>query len=93
MIGPATVLRRARDVRHRLLRPEAVVIRQTVPEVLVLNEVAGELLDRVDGTTSVAALLDAVSPLFAVERPVLDRDELLFLGDLVADGILEVVSP
>ena len=92
MIEPTTVLRRAPDVRHRLLRPEAVVIRQAVPEVLVLNDVAGELLDRVDARTPVAGLLDQVAPLFEVDRPTLERDALRFLEELLATGVLEVVG-
>lgn len=92
MIGAETVLRRAKDVRHRLLRPEAVVIRQAVPEVLVLNDVAGELLERLDARTPVSGLVDQVAPLYDVERSVLERDALRFLGELVEAGIVEVVA-
>lgn len=92
MIGADTVLRRAKDVRHRLLRPEAVVIRQTVPEVLVLNDVAGELLERVDARTPVSGLVDQVAPLFDVDRPTLERDALRFLAELADAGIVEVVA-
>ena len=91
MIAAITVLRRASDVRHRLLRPEAVVIRQAVPEVLVLNDVGGELLDRIDARTPVAGLLDQVAPLFDVDRETLERDALRFLEELLATGVLEVV--
>jgi hypothetical protein len=92
VIGAETVLRRAKDVRHRLLRPEAVVIRQAVPEVLVLNDVAGELLERLDARTPVSGLVDQVAPLYDVERSVLERDALRFLGELVEAGIVEVVA-
>jgi hypothetical protein len=47
LITPATVLRRRPDVRYRLVAPEAVVIRQSVPEVMVLNGVAAEVLERI----------------------------------------------
>lgn len=92
MIGIGTVLRRAKDVRHRLLRPEAVVIRQAVPEVLVLNDVAGELLERVDARTPVSGLVDQLASLYDVERAVLERDALRFLAELAEAGIVEVVA-
>jgi Coenzyme PQQ synthesis protein D (PqqD) len=92
VIAAGSVLRRAPDVRHRLLRPEAVVIRQTVPEVLVLNDVAGELLDRIDGSTPVSGLVEQVAPLFDVDRPTLEADALLFLTELHETGIVEIVG-
>ena len=93
MISADSVLRRAKDVRHRLLRPEAVLIRQSVPEVLVLNELAGELLERLDARSSVAALLDQLAPLYAIDRPTLERDSLRFLAELHESGIVEIVTP
>ena len=92
MITSATVVRRAKDVRHRLIKPEAVVIRQAVPEVLVLNDVAGEILDRLDGQTAVGGIVDALLPHFDVERVTLERDALRFVDEMLEAGILEVVG-
>ncbi len=92
MITPATVVRRAKDVRHRLVKPEAVVIRQAVPEVLVLNDVAGEILDRLDGRTAVAGIVEALLPHFDVERGTLERDALAFVAEMLEAGIVEVVG-
>jgi hypothetical protein len=83
------VFRRRPDVRHRVVAPEAVVIRQSVPEVMVLNELGAEVLDRLDGRTSVAALVAGLLPLYDVEPAQLERDVLVFLDELAAVGIVE----
>ena len=92
MIASATIVRRAKDVRHRLVKPEAVVIRQAVPEVLVLNDVAGEILDRLDGRTAVGSIVDSLLPHFDVDRVTLERDALRFVGEMLDAGIVEVVE-
>lgn len=92
MIGPASVLRRRSDVRYRIVAPEAVVIRQSVPEVMVLNGVAAELLERLDAQTTVARLVEALLPLYEVEPAVLERDVLQFLGELLESGVVEEVA-
>ncbi len=58
MITNETVLRRADDVRFRAVDDETVVIRQEAAEALVLNEVAGRILELVDATNSVEAIID-----------------------------------
>lgn len=92
MIGPDTVLRRRPDVRYRIVAPEAVVIRQDVPEVLVLNGVAAELLERIDARTSAAGLIEALVPLYDVEPALLEQDVLQFLGELLEGGVVEEVA-
>jgi hypothetical protein len=92
MIGPASVLRRRSDVRYRIVTPEAVVIRQSVPEVMVLNGVAAELLERLDAQTTVARLVEALLPLYEVDPAVLERDVLQFLGELLDSGVVEEVA-
>jgi hypothetical protein len=88
----ATVLRRRPDVRYRIVAPEAVVIRQSVPEVMVLNGVAAEVLERLDGKTAVAGLVGALAPLYDVAPDVLEQDVLRFLGELLDSGVVEEVA-
>jgi hypothetical protein len=92
VIAPETVLRRRPDVRYRIVAPEAVVIRQSVPEVMVLNGLAAELLDRIDAKASVSELLLALRSLYDVDPQVLERDVVEFLGELLASGVVEEVA-
>lgn len=92
MIRPESVLRLKPDVRQRFLRPEAVVVRQSAPEVMVLNELAGELLERIDARASVRGLIDAVAPLYAIERERLEADVLAFLEELREAGVVEEIA-
>ncbi len=89
MIGPETVLRRRPDVRYRHVPPETVLIRQAGPEVMVLNGVAGRLLDLVDGRATLAELAGALAREYDAPREVIERDVLAFAAELLA---AEVVS-
>jgi hypothetical protein len=89
VIHPDSVLRVKPDVRFRLLPPETVVVRQSAPEVLVLNEVAGEILQRLDARRPLSAIVEALVPIYAAERAALERDVLAFAAELVAAGVAE----
>jgi hypothetical protein len=85
-LGP---LRRAADVRYRLLDGEAVVIRQRAGEVLGLNPVGSRLLELIDGARDVEALVDELAAEFAADRGTIARDVEGFLAELVASGVVE----
>jgi hypothetical protein len=91
-IDTATVLRRSRDIRHRRIDGEAVVVRQKAAEVLVMNEVAARLLDLADGRASVGAWVDALAAEYDVDRETLERDVLTFAAELTAEGMLEIAD-
>jgi len=91
-IDTATVLRRSRDIRHRRIDGEAVVVRQKAAEVLVMNEVAARLLDLADGRASVGAWVDALAVEYDVDRQTLERDVLTFAAELAAEGMLEIAD-
>jgi hypothetical protein len=84
-------LRRPRDVRFRTVDGEAVVVRQSAAEVLVLNEVAARLLALADGTAPVASWVETLAGEYEVDRAVLEKDVLGFAAELVQDGLLEPV--
>lgn len=93
MISPASVLRLAADVRFRAVPPETVVVRQSVPEVMVLSEVAGAIVGRLDAQRPLADVIDALLPLFETDRTTLERDVLDFAATLLAAGIAEEARP
>ena len=92
MIDKASVFRRRSDVRYRVVGPEAVVVRQSVPEVLVLNGVGARVVEKVDGTLTVEALVAALAGEYDVEREILERDVVAFLGELAEGGVIESVE-
>jgi hypothetical protein len=89
----STVLRRRSDVRYRLIEGEAVVLRQSASEVLVLNEVGASVLDLADGERSVGEWIEALRGELEVDAETLARDVLTFAGELEDAGMLEVVAP
>src|SRR3954467_12417844 len=91
-ITPATVLRRRSDVRYRRIEGEAVVLRQSAAEVLVLNEVGASVLDLADGRRSVGEWIDTIVHDYGADREAVARDVLEFAGEAADAGLLEQVS-
>jgi hypothetical protein len=89
----STVLRRRSDVRYRRIEGEAVVLRQSAAEVLVLNEVGASVLDLADGERSVGEWIEALRGEYDADLETLARDVLTFAGELEEAGMLEVVAP
>jgi hypothetical protein len=91
-ITPATVLRRRSDVRYRRIEGEAVVLRQSAAEVLVLNEVGASVLDLADGESSVGEWIDALREEYEGDSHTLAREVLAFAAELAEAGLLEPVA-
>ncbi|HEY0510697.1 MAG TPA: PqqD family protein [Thermoanaerobaculia bacterium] len=87
----STVLRRSSDVRYRRIEGEAVVLRQSAAEVLVLNGVGATVLDLADGRRPVAEWIDALVRQYGADRETVARDVLEFAGEAAAAGLLEPV--
>jgi Coenzyme PQQ synthesis protein D (PqqD) len=90
-ITPATVLRRRSDVRYRRIEGEAVVLRQSAAEVMVLNEVGAAVLDLADGESSVGEWIDALAGEYEGDSASIARDVLAFAAELAEAGLLEMV--
>jgi hypothetical protein len=90
-ITPATVLRRRSDVRYRRIEGEAVVLRQSAAEVLVLNGVGATVLDLADGRRPVSEWIDALVGEYGADRETVARDVLEFAGEAAEAGLLEPV--
>ena len=87
-ITSSTVLRRVEDVRFRAVDDETVVIRQEAAEALVLNEVAGRLLEMIDGQHTVAALIQRLVDEYDVPVDELTADVQEYLEELLAGGLV-----
>jgi hypothetical protein len=90
-INLSTVLRRPSDVRYRRIEGEAVVLRQSVAEVLVLNGVGATVLDLADGRRPVGEWIDALVREYGADRETVARDVLEFAGEAAEAGLLEPV--
>ncbi|MFP5286638.1 MAG: PqqD family protein [Thermoanaerobaculia bacterium] len=91
-LDPSTVLKRRADVRYRRVEGEAVVLRQSAAEVLVLNGVGADVLDLADGVRPLGEWADALGGSYEVDRETLARDLLEFAAELEAAGVLERVE-
>jgi hypothetical protein len=88
----STVLRRRPDVRYRRIEGEAVVLRQSAAEVLVLNEVGAAVLDLADGEQTVGAWIEALIEEYDADPAALAREVLAFAGELREAGLLETLA-
>lgn len=91
-VPPEAVLRRAADVRYRIVGDEAVVIRQDEAEAIVLNEVAARILDLVDGQRTAADICERVASEFDAPASDIEQDTRRHLGELREIGILEAAG-
>lgn len=93
MITSSTILRRPADVRYRRIEGEAVVLRQSAAEVLVLNGVGASVLDLADGRRAVGEWIDALAEEYGADRATVARDVLEFAVEAAEAGLLEALPP
>jgi hypothetical protein len=89
MISGDAVFRTREDVRFRMVAPEAVVVRQSGPEVLVLNGVGARILEGVAAGQPLATLLAGLAEEYEVAPATLESDVTAFLDELTACGVIE----
>jgi hypothetical protein len=89
MIPGEAVFRRKEDVRFRIIAPEAIVVRQSGPEVLVLNAVGARILERIDSGESLSALVAGLAEEYDVDPKRLESDVAAFVEELTAGGVIE----
>ncbi|HYX26520.1 MAG TPA: PqqD family protein [Thermoanaerobaculia bacterium] len=92
-VTPSSVLRRRPDVRYRRIEGEAVVLRQSAAEVLVLNGVGADVLDLADGQRPVGEWIDTLAQEYGEDRETVARDVLAFAGEAADAGLLEPALP
>lgn len=67
-----------------------VPIQDGAGHIFVLNEVAQHIWEGLDGSASVADVVRSVTEQFEVEPGCAEQDTLAFIGDLMADGLVEL---
>ncbi len=80
------------DVRYRLIREEAVVLKQEEGETLVLNEVASRILQLLEEEKSIEEIAEQLLAEFEVEPEDLLADVTSFTTELVEAGVVEPVE-
>ena len=77
-----TSFRVAQDVRYRVIDDEAVVIRQTEGDVLVLNDVGARVLQLVGEGLTAAEIGDRVAGEYEAPEETIRNDVERFFGEL-----------
>jgi len=88
MISDSSVLHRVPDVRFRAVDDETVVIRQEAAEALVINDVAGRILELVDGHRVIADVVAQLHDEYDVDPERLRTDVYAYLEELLETGLL-----
>jgi hypothetical protein len=91
-IALSSVFKRRSDVRYRRVEDEAVVLRQSAAEVLVLNELGASVLDLANGFHPVCDWVEDLAGRYEVDRERLERDLLEFAAEAREAGLLELVE-
>ena len=86
------MFRPRREVRFRTVAGEGVVLRQEAREVLVLNGVGIRVLELLDGRRTVDAVVAVLASERAAAPETIARDVGVYLGELVAAGVVEEVD-
>ena len=77
------------DIRYRVIDDEAVVVRQSEGDVLVLNQVAARVLQLVDENLSPAEIGDRVAAEYEAPEATIRNDVERCLGELEELKVLE----
>lgn len=80
------------DVRYRVVDGEAVILRQTDGEVVVLNRVGSRCLELIDGERSTEGMVDRMLAEFEIDRDSLARDIEEFVEELRGARVIEEVD-
>jgi hypothetical protein len=91
-LSPATVLVAARGQVSTELEGEAVILSLADGVYYGLDGVGAMVWERLREPTRVAALVDAVTSAFPVDRETAERDLLALLAELAERGLVETVT-
>ena len=83
------VPRLPRGVRFRRDEARGGWVLLAPERILQPDPVAVEILTRVDGTATLAAIVDDLTHAFQADRPRIDADVRAFLGGLAEKGFVE----
>ncbi|HEU4515673.1 MAG TPA: pyrroloquinoline quinone biosynthesis peptide chaperone PqqD [Steroidobacteraceae bacterium] len=88
-LADTAVPRLPRGVRLRQDEARGGWVLLAPERILQPDPVAVEILTRIDGRSSLAAIVDSLTAAFAVERERIDADVRSFLGGLAEKGFVE----
>ena len=86
---PSDVPRLPRGVRLRFDEVRGAHVLLAPERAFDLDAVAAEVLGLVDGTRSVAAIIDALAAKYDEDRTVIEGDVIAMLDDLVKKRVLD----
>jgi len=89
MISLQFVPRHSSDVRYRAVDDETIVVRQEAAEALVLNEVAGRILELVDGKRDVRAIIATLESEYDIDAAALGSDVEAYVCELLELGVVQ----
>jgi len=92
-LTPASRVRRGRDVLHREVEGEAVLVDLGSGRFFGLDEVGTRVWDRLDTEATVASLVDRVVEEFEVARPRAEKDLLALLREMARRRLVTVLPP
>jgi pyrroloquinoline quinone biosynthesis protein D len=88
LIGEGSVPRFPRGVRLQYNAQRKQWMVQAPERVFVPDEIALAVLQRVDGQTSIASMVDTLARDYAAPREVIREDVLELLRDLAGKGVI-----
>jgi hypothetical protein len=80
---------RSPEVRYRIMGDKAVVLRQDIAEVLLLNEVGARVLDLMDGDRTMDDIRHVILSEYEVDQAQLEQDLRRFVEELQRAGIVQ----
>ena len=80
------------DVRFRLVADEGVVIRQTEGEVLVVNEMGGEILTMIQEDRNLGEIVSALCGRYDAEASMIRQDTQAYLTELLSGQVISQVK-
>jgi hypothetical protein len=92
MIESTMMFRKRSDARYRSVGGEGIVVRQSVGEVLVLNEVGLRVLDLLAPGDHVGNVVKALALEYEIDAPTLAQDVSAYVQELLDAGIIEQVA-
>src|SRR5712691_1086844 len=82
-------LARSERFAWRVIEDEAVLVDRDEEEVLRLNLIATEIWQALDGSRSIAEIIDQIHQRFDVDRKTAENDVLQFVKELVKREMVE----
>lgn len=92
MIGDGTIPALPRGVRLREDQARGGFTLMAPERVLKLDPIANEVLKRVDGTATIAMIVDDLARTFAADRAQIDRDVKSMLQGLADKRLLDLTA-